>query len=91
MERTDHEIIEFMKRHQDEKTILAMGELLMFMGLPDGGNMALAAMKELSDEKEHLSFLQRKYSDYLKNNKASNYISYQEFIKRLAAGDTRVL
>ena len=92
MERADHEIIDFMKRYgDDEKTVLALGELLSFMGIPDGSNLALAACEELQAEKEENDFLRRKYHEYLSARKASEYISFAEYVRMLATGDKTVL
>lgn len=92
MERADHEIIDFMKRYgEDEKTVLALGELLSFMGIPDGSNLALAACEEIKAEKEHDDFLRRKYNEYLRSRKAAEYISFAEYVRLLATGDQRVL
>ena len=89
MERTSQEIIDFMKRYETEKNeiIFAMGELLSFMGIADGPILALEATEQIEGEVQQVKFLKNRYQDYLRTRKASEYISFDRYLEKVARGE----
>ena len=92
MERTDREIIDFMRRYETEKNeiIFAMGELLAFMGIPDGPILALEATEAIEGEIQQVKFLKSRYQDYLRSRKATDYISFDRYLEKVAKGEITV-
>ena len=87
MERTEAEIIAKMKEYKDNPDcIISMGDILVFMGIPEGSELAIKTLKEIKEDRETDKFLERKYNEYLRERPASQYITYEHFIQQVAAG-----
>ena len=88
MERSDREIVEFMKGYKDKpESIRAMGDILAFMGLLEGVAFGEMALQEIQEENKHSKDLRNDYHTYLRNRKASEYISYEKYLQLIEEKD----
>lgn len=86
MDRTEREIINFMKAYRDEKDPLkAMGDMLFFMGVSEGPIFWDEARKELEKEGASEQQLKRDYNEHLKRG-SKYYMSYEQFKQKKEQG-----
>lgn len=87
MERTERDIIEFMKRYKDKPGAMeAQADILAFMGIEDAPILLDDAKQELKDDKQLEHIIRAEYNAYLKKG-SKFYCSYPEFIRRKEAGE----
>lgn len=86
MERTERDIIDFMKRYKDKpEAMAAQADMLAFMGIPEAPIFYDNALQEIKNEKTFQSISRREYTDYIRRG-SRYYCSYEEFIRRKEAG-----
>lgn len=87
MERTERDIIEFMKRYKDKPGAMeAMADMLAFMGIDDAPILLDDAKQELTEDKQLEQVTKAEYNNYLRKG-SKFYCSYPEFIRRKEAGE----
>lgn len=87
MERTERDIVEFMKRYKDKpENIEAMADMLAFMGISDAPIFLDAALKEIQEEKTDNFEMRQLYYSYLRRG-SKFYMSYEKFLQKKEAGE----
>lgn len=87
MQRSAEQIKAKMKEYRENpEAMVAMTDMLLYMGISDASELYKEAVKELEEEKTAISTVKLAYINHLKKG-SRHYMSFDKFVQKWEAGE----